>query len=162
MSAGRVELTVPVDVAAPAEAVWAAVTDWAGQGDWMLGTRVEVTGGDGRSVGSTLRAVTGVGPLGVPDTMEITEWTASAPGGPFRCVVRHTGAVVRGDGVFEVAGVGPDRSRFLWSELLELPLGALGRAGWPLVRPAFRAGVAYSLGRLARQCEAAYQQGRAH
>lgn len=145
----RVELTVPVDVNAPAEAVWRAVTDWPGQGEWMLGTRVEVTsGGDGRELGAALRAVTGIGRLGVVDTMDVVEWDP-----PRRCVVRHTGKVVRGDGVFEVLELGPERSRFLWTELLDLPLGALGRAGWPLVRPAFRAGVEASLRKMARQVE---------
>lgn len=148
---------MPVDVAAPAEVVWQVITDWEGQGDWMLGTRVAVTSaGDGRRLGATMRAVTGVGPLRVVDTMEVVEW---AP--PKRCVVRHTGRVVQGDGVFEVVELGPDRSRFLWSELLDLPLGALGRLGWPIVRPVFRAGVAHSLRRMARLCEAEHRaEGR--
>jgi hypothetical protein len=47
----------------------------------------------------------------------------------------------------------------VWSELLELPLGRLGRLGWSVLEPVFRAGVAFSLRRLARQCEHAY--GRA-
>jgi hypothetical protein len=38
---------------------------------------------------------------------------------------------------------------FVWSEELELPLGALGRLGWPLVRPLFLAGVRRSLDRFA-------------
>ena len=37
----------------------------------------------------------------------------------------------------------------MWSEQLDLPLGALGRLGWPLVRPAFVAGVRMSLKRFA-------------
>jgi hypothetical protein len=74
-----------------------------------------------------------------------------------RCVVRHTGRVVRGEGVFEVVELGPARTRFLWSELLDLPLGALGRAGWPIVRPVFRAGVRQSLRRMARLCEKEYR-----
>jgi len=154
----RVELTVPVDVNAPVEAVWRTITDWPGQGDWMLGTRVQVVGeGDGRELGAELRAVTGIGPLGVVDTMEIVEWDP-----PKRCVVRHTGAVVQGDGVFEVVELGPERARFLWSELLDLPLGPLGRAGWPLVRPVFRAGVAASLRKMAGQCEQEYRRERGH
>lgn len=156
----RRELTVPVDVAVPTEVLWAAVTDWERQGDWMLGTRVEVTNGDGRSVGSTMRAVTGLGPLAVVDLMEITELTESPPTGVWRCTVAHTGRVVRGEGVFEVVALGPQRSRFLWTELLDLPLGALGRAGWPLARPAMRAGVALSLQRLARLTEATYRARR--
>lgn len=149
----RVELTVPVDVDAPAEAVWQTVTDWPGQGEWMLGTRVEVAGGgEGRHLGAALRAVTGVGPFGITDTMDIVEWEP-----PVRCVVRHTGRVVRGDGVFEVVPLGPDRARFLWTERLDLPLGAVGRLGWPLVVPVFRAGVLASLHRMARRCEAQHR-----
>jgi uncharacterized protein YndB with AHSA1/START domain len=153
MSSQRVELTVPVDVNAPAEAVWRTVTDWAGQGEWMLGTRVSVTSeGDGRRLGATLSAFSGVGPLGFTDTMEIVEW---AP--PRRCTVRHTGKVVKGDGVFEVVELGPERARFLWTELLDLPLGPLGRLGWPVVRPAFRAGVEQSLRKMAQVCEREYR-----
>ena len=128
----RAELTVPVDVNAPAEAVWHTVTDWPGQGEWMLGTRVEVDGpGDGRHLGARLRAFTGVGPLGFTDTMEIVAWEP-----PRRCVVRHTGKVVRGDGVFEV-----------------VPLGAVGALGFRVVKPVFRLGIAHSLRAMARRCE---------
>lgn len=158
----RVELTVPVDVNVPAPVLWDVVTDWEGQSEWMLGTRVEVTGGDGRSVGTELRATTGVGPLGVADSMRITEWAEPAPGetGLRRVVVVHTGAVVRGEGVFAVEDLGPRRSRFLWTELLELPLGVLGRLGWPLVRPSFRAGVALSLRSMAERTEDRWRAGR--
>ena len=156
----RVELTIPVDVEAPAEAVWRTVTDWEGQGEWMLGTRVDVmSAGDGRELGARLRAVTGAGPVAFADTMEIVEWTVPEEGGPRRCVVRHTGKVVRGDGVFEVVELAPARARFVWSELLDLPLGSIGRLGWVVVRPAFRAGVAHSLRRMARLCEARYRAG---
>lgn len=149
----RVELTVPIDVNAPAERVWQMITDWPGQSDWMLGTRIEVTGGDdARRLGGTFRAFTGIGPLGAWDPMEIVEWDP-----PKRCVVRHLGNVVQGDGVFEVVDLGPERSRFLWTELLDLPLGALGRFGWPIARPVFRAGVEYSLRKMAQQCEAEYR-----
>lgn len=154
MSGSRVELTVPVDVNAPAEAVWRTVTDWPGQGDWMMGTRIEVTsGGDGRYLGATFRAFTGVGPLGAWDPMEVIVWEP-----PRRCVVRHLGRVVQGDGVFEVVELGPERARFRWTERLDLPLGALGRAGWPLARPAMRAGVEYSLRRMAQQCEREFRR----
>ena len=158
MSSQRVELTVPMDVNAPAEAVWHAVTDWVGQSEWMLGTRVSVTSpGDGRELGATLSAFSGVGPVGFTDTMEIVEWTVSEGAGPKRCTVRHTGKVVKGDGVFEVVELGPERTRFLWTELLDLPLGPLGRLGWPIIRPAFRFGVERSLRKMARLCEAEFR-----
>jgi hypothetical protein len=116
----------------------------------MLATRVEVVGeGDGRHRGARMAAVTGFGPLALTDPMQIVEWDP-----PRRCVVRHLGAVIRGDGVFEVVELGPARARLAWSELLELPLGVLGRVGWPLVRPLLRRGVRHSLGRFAALCAA--------
>jgi hypothetical protein len=138
-----------VVVAAPVQDVFAAFTQWREQGRWMLGTRVEVRTGDGRSVGSELAAWTGSGPAGFWDTMVITRWEE-----PYRVDVVHTGRVVRGTGTMEVVALPGDRSRFVWSEDLDLPLGAVGRLGWPVVRPAFLLGVRRSLvafGRLVEQ-----------
>lgn len=141
-------LVLTVDVEAPVDRTWAGAVDWAGQGQWMLGTRVRPTRQDGRGVGGRIEAFTGVGPLGFVDPMEITLWEP-----PHRCHVVHTGRVVRGTGAFEVEARG-SRSRFVWREDLELPLGVLGRLGWPLVRPLFSYGVRLSLKRFARWVEA--------
>lgn len=143
------ELVLRVDVAAPAGTTWAAMTDWARQREWMLGTSVRVTSGDGAGVGSELAAFTGVGPLGFTDTMRIVRWEP-----PSRCEVLHTGAVVRGTGEFEVRAVTDRTSRFIWAEQLDLPLGAVGRAVWPVLRPAFTWGVRRSLTKFARFAEA--------
>jgi hypothetical protein len=142
-------LELTVDVAAPVARTWAGAVDWAGQGDWMLGTRVRGTAQDGRGVGGGVEAFTGLGRLGFRDTMEITLWEP-----PYRCHVRHTGRVVRGTGAFEVRDRGAGRSTFVWREDLDLPLGALGRLGWPLLRPLFVAGLRVSLRRFARWVEA--------
>ena len=144
------ELTEQVDVDAPPEQVWAALVDWDRQGEWMLLTDVrsdDATGGQG--VGGRLAAVTGVKlpgcrRVGVLDTMLITAWDP-----PRRVDVRHTGRVVRGTGTFEVRPRGGGGSTFVWTEGLDLPLGVLGRAGWPLVRPVMAAGVRWSLRRFA-------------
>ena len=48
--------------------------------------------------------------------MIITEWDP-----PRRCVVRHTGRVVRGDGIFEVIPHG-ELTEFRWTELIDLPV----------------------------------------
>ena len=144
-----VTLALSVDVDAPVERTWEGATDWAGQGEWMLGTSVQ--GGTG--VGAEIEAFTGVAVgrlrLGFLDTMRITRWDP-----PLRCDVLHTGRVVRGTGTFAVEPREGGRSRFLWREDLELPLGVVGRLGWVLVRPLFRAGVQLSLRRFARWVEA--------
>ncbi|HMA46775.1 MAG TPA: SRPBCC family protein [Frankiaceae bacterium] len=138
------ELVLTVDVDAPPATVFAAATDWAGQGEWMLGTRVRPTHRGGVGVGGRVTAFTGAGRLGFLDPMEITVWEP-----PRRCLVRHLGGVVRGAGAFEVEELPDGRSRFVWSEWLELPLGVLGQLGWLLVRPAAVAGVRRSLRRFA-------------
>ncbi|MGH3856316.1 MAG: SRPBCC family protein [Pseudonocardiaceae bacterium] len=142
-------LTMRVDVDAPPETVFAAATDWERQGEWMLGTIVRIRRGDGRSVGSELAALTGLGGIGVTDCMRITVWDA-----PARCEMRHLGRVVRGTGIFAVVPRGRDAATFEWTEELELPLGALGRAGWPLIRPLFGWGLRFSLDRFADFCRA--------
>ena len=106
-------LTMRVDVDAAPETVFAAATDWERQGEWMLGTTVRACRGDGRSVGSTLEAVTGIRGIGVTDRMEITVWDA-----PARCEMRHLGRVVRGIGIFAVQPRGRDAATFEWTEQL--------------------------------------------
>ena len=135
-------------VSAEPERVWQAAMDWSRQQDWMWRTRVR--GGTG--VGAKVVARTGIGPVGFVDTMVVTEWDP-----PSRCVVRHTGKVVRGLGIFEVARRG-ELSEFRWTEQLELPLssaGALGRwlvlpLGRAIVVPLARRGLDASLRRFAR------------
>jgi uncharacterized protein YndB with AHSA1/START domain len=148
------ELVETVEVAAPAEQVFAALVDWDRQGEWMLLTDVRAEDGDGQvpgaqGVGGRIAARTGVRlpggrRVGVLDPMLVTRWEA-----PRRVDVRHLGRVVRGTGTFEVRPRGESASTFVWTESLDLPLGRLGALGWPLVRPAMVAGVRYSLKRFA-------------
>lgn len=136
-------LELSVEVPAPPAAVWAAAVDWDRQHEWVLGTRVRAVAEGGRGAGARIEAFTGIGRLGFLDPMTITRWDP-----PRRCDVLHTGRVVRGTGTFAVA---PSRagSRFTWREDVEVPLGALGRIGWLLVRPLVAAGVRRSLRRFA-------------
>jgi hypothetical protein len=134
------EVTSRVLVAAEPERLWQAAMDWARQGDWMLATRVR----GGQGVGARVVAHTGVGPVGFTDTMVITQWYP-----PHRCVVRHTGRVVRGTGVFEVAWRGAD-SEFAWTERLRVPWPASGRLGQWLIAPPARWLMDISLRRFTR------------
>ena len=146
---GRVAVDVTVD--APVDRVFEAFSQWSEQGRWLTGTRVEVRVGDGASVGSELAAWTGAGPAGFWDTMVITRWEP-----PYRVDVVHTGRVLRGTAVVEVLALPGGRSRVTWTETLELPLGRLGRLGWPLARPGFVLGLRRSLEAFARLVERGY------
>ncbi len=138
------ELVVTQPVAADQQTTWDALTDWDVHHRWMLFTRAE----GGHAEGESLAAFTGVGKVGFTDTMRITVWEP-----PDRAVVRHTGTVVRGSGAFEVEAVAPGRSRVVWSEWIDLPLGVVGRLGWPVVRLPLRFFVQLSLRRFARYVE---------
>jgi hypothetical protein len=136
-------------IAAPPQIVWDAVTDWDAQSQWVLATTVVSGRGDGHGVGGQLEAITGFGRFGVRDPMTVTEWDP-----PWRCVVEHRGDVVRGQGIIEVVALPASRSRLVWIEDLALPLGVVGRLGWPLARPMTMWGFRRSLRRFAGLVEA--------
>jgi carbon monoxide dehydrogenase subunit G len=115
----NLEVSARIRVGAAPERVWQVAMDWSRQGEWIPATQVH--GGTG--VGAQVVARTAVGPVGFTDTMIITEWDP-----PRRCVVRHTGRVVRGDGIFEVIPHG-ELTEFRWTELVELPLPAALQRG---------------------------------
>ncbi|SDK92934.1 Polyketide cyclase / dehydrase and lipid transport [Lentzea albidocapillata subsp. violacea] len=127
------ELELTVQVAAPPDTIFRAMTDWERQSEWVFGTRVSVVEGDGRSVGSEIDAVT----FGVSDRMRITRWDP-----PHAVEVVHLGRVVRGTAVFAVRG-----SRFVWTERLDVPFF------YPLVKPLFVLMLRRSLQRFARFAE---------
>jgi uncharacterized protein YndB with AHSA1/START domain len=129
------EVTARVRTTAPAATVWAAMTDWSRQHEWMVGTRVYVVGGDGRSVGSRLLGFTGIFDVGFADLLEITEWEP-----PRRCRVRHSGKLLRGWAEFAVEPAGSG-SVIRWTERLRPPLA--------LVSPLLLVGMRASLRRLA-------------
>ena len=81
------DVTAQVRVPADAERVWRAATDWSRQREWIRATRVH----GGQGVGAAVTGRTGLGPVGFTDTMVITEWDP-----PRRCVVEHTGRLIRG------------------------------------------------------------------
>lgn len=103
-------LRVAVDIDAPVAAVWAYVADIPSHVEWMH---------DARSITftseTTFDCLTIVGPFRMVDRMEIVEWVEGSAIG-----IRHMG-LVRGTGRFTLTPLGPGRTRFEWSEELELP-----------------------------------------
>jgi hypothetical protein len=135
----RIAADVTVD--AEAELVWRAAVDWPRQHEWIWGTRVN----GGHGTGAKVTGWTGIGPIGFTDPMVITEWDP-----PRRCVLRHTGRVVRGTGTFEVVSRGP-RSEFRWTEHVQLPVPpAVGALAGRVIVPIAAWGLRSSLHRFAR------------
>jgi carbon monoxide dehydrogenase subunit G len=135
-----------VAIAAPPAAVFEAVSDWEAQSEWVAFTTVTVEPG-GHRVGERLTAVTRLAGVGFADPMEVTRWEP-----PHRVDVRHLGRVVRGTGTLTVEPA-PGGAWFAWAEDLDLPLGAVGRLGFAVIRPAFTLMLRRSLRKLARQVE---------
>jgi hypothetical protein len=132
-----VYMATAVEVPAPPEQVFALITDWPRHHDWMFLTTARQVSRD------TIEAYTGVWPFGFLDTMTITHWEP-----PALLRVEHTGRVIRGRGAIRVRPCAGG-SRVIWAEELRPPFGPLGRALWPLLRPAGVAFARYSLRKLA-------------
>jgi hypothetical protein len=140
----RVAVHASADVAAPADRVWKMLVDWPRHSEWVPFTRVK----GGAAKGESIEAWTGVGPLGFLDTMEISEW---AP--PMRVSVRHTGRFPRGEARFDLLDLPGGRCRVTWWEVIDLPFGPVGRAGWVVVGPFLRLMLHTALWRLAKLFE---------
>ncbi len=145
MTGRRAAVYASVDVAAPVEVVFAAMVELASQDEWMLGTHLFPLDGDVKmpGVGSRMAALTGIGGLGVLDTMIVSVYEP-----PHRWEVQHTGGLIKGLGIFAVTSNGGG-STVTWGEELDLPLGAVGRIGFAAMKPLVRWGLTHSLRRLA-------------
>ncbi|MEY3696669.1 MAG: hypothetical protein RJA41_319 [Actinomycetota bacterium] len=138
-----------VDINATTEQVFEYLTDWPKQSEWVLGTHVEIrTPGLAKEVGGKIAAFTGIGPIGFWDYMTIIKWEYAKA-----VDVVHTGRVVKGTGSMRVEKLSENKSRFYWSEDLEIPLGPIGLLGFRILKPLFLKGVHSSLKKFGRILE---------
>ncbi|MEU7618091.1 SRPBCC family protein [Micromonospora rifamycinica] len=144
---GAGEFTATVIVDAPAERVFAALTDWEGQSDWIPLTRVRVVEGDGGE-GSVIEAVTALGPAVLRDEMRVVRVDA-----PYEVGVVHFGKLLRGPGVLRCTPLADDRTQVVWHEWFHLPGGSAGKVAWPLLWPGSKASLTLALKRFARLVE---------
>lgn len=142
----RFTVAAGVVVNADPQRVWDVAVDWPRQHEWIWATRVD----GGHGPGAHVTGVTGIGPVRFTDTMIITEWDP-----PRRCVVEHTGRVVRGSGVLEVIPREAGDTEFRWVEHLVIPLSPpTGRLVSAVIGQAARLGLGWSLRKFARLLEA--------
>lgn len=139
-----VELTLSVEVNASQKEVFDKVVDWESQGEWMLGTKVKATKNNGQGLGGEIVAWTGFWKIGFNDPMVITQWVE-----PKIVDVTHLGKIVKGTGSMIVERIDENKSRFIWSESINLPLGLFGKLGWIFIKPFFASGIKYSLNKFA-------------
>ena len=138
MTANSIAITIIIK--APIQKVWDSLAQWEKQGDWMLQTKVWVTSPITEGVGTEITAFTGVGKLGILDTMSVTSWQP-----PHTCDVVHTGKIIKGTGRFHLRELDATTTAFDWSEEVIAP-----RAIFLLIWPALFSGVRISLARFSR------------
>lgn len=140
--------TTCVVAAAPATAVWDAVTDWPAHSRHVaLTTVTRSTPFDGTpGVGDRFVGRTGIGRLAVDDPMEVVEWSPPTGDLPGRCAIAKLGGVLIGRARIEVTPLSPSTSRVCWEEVVEIPPIRLTRLASPLVS----AGGALVFGRVLR------------
>lgn len=125
---------------APARTVWDELVDWEAHAAWIPMTKMDVAPGDPTAVGATFTATTGIGPLAMPDRMEVVrcDWDNSTSSGD--CEVTKLGPVLTGTAGFTVS---PDGTGAVldWVEDVQVPytpqflapvVARMGAAGFKL------------------------------
>jgi len=145
---GAGEVTATVIVRASADQVFAAFTAWERQGEWIPFTQVRLVEGDGGE-GSTIEAVTAVGPAILRDVMQVVRLDP-----PYEVRVVHTGRILRGPGVMRATPMDGGRTQVVWHEWFQLPAGVVGRIAWPVLWPGSKFSLTQALRKFARLVEA--------
>ncbi|WP_436793187.1 SRPBCC family protein [Actinospongicola halichondriae] len=118
----RIRVSTVID-ATPRE-VWESIEDVASHTEWMAdAVAIRFLTDRTEGVGTTFECDTKVGPLGLTDVMEITEWKPRKAMG-----VRHVG-MVTGEGVFTLKRARRGRTKFEWSERIVFPWWMGGPVG---------------------------------
>ncbi|GAA3297199.1 MULTISPECIES: SRPBCC family protein [Dactylosporangium] len=138
--------TTSVEVNAPAEQVWAALTDWRNHARWAPLTTVRLTTDRMDGLGAGFVARSGIGPLGFDDPMTVVRWEP-----PHRCDVDKHGRVIRGKAWFEVVALSGERCRVDWSEDVTVVPHRLDRLTGGLVALVGKAGFGQALRKMARE-----------
>ena len=147
VAAATCEVTAVCVVAAEAGRVFDAFVAWERQGDWIPFTTVRVATGDGGE-GSTIRAVTTVGPAELVDVMRVEKLDR-----PYEIRVRHTGKILKGPGVMRCTPMDGGRTQVVWHEWFQLPRGVTGKLLWPMLWPTSKVSLTQALKRFAKMVE---------
>ena len=139
------EIEVPTD----RQATWDILVDLQLQPEWMKDAlSIEKLTDGPVGVGTIMRVPTQILFLRTTDHMEVTEFEPLQ-----KWSVKHVG-LVTGEGTFTLHDrAGTPGTVVHWDERLSAPLGALGRLGMTLFRPALRHQFHSDLVRFKKLCE---------
>jgi uncharacterized protein YndB with AHSA1/START domain len=128
MTSIRVEETI----AAPVDAVWAAIEDLSSHVRWMEdAVAIRFVSETRAGMGVTFDCDTKIGPFRLTDRMVVTEWDP-----PHALGIRHAG-VVTGTGRFVLTPAAGGTS-FAWAETLTFPTWVGGNIGGAAAAPMLR------------------------
>ncbi len=123
-------ISLSIDIGAPAETVWAHVSDLASHTEWMQdATAIRFVSPATTGAGVVMDCDTRIGPFRLTDRLVVTEWDEGRA-----IAIRHEGAVT-GTGRFVLEDGGDGRTRFTWTEVLTFPWWLAGAAGAATARP---------------------------
>ena len=140
----KVDISLDIEINASQKEVFDSFVNWETQGEWMFGTKVYRTKNNGEGIGGEIVAWTGFWKIGFNDPMVITKWEA-----PRIVDMKHLGKVVKGTGSMIAEKISDNRTKFIWSETIELPFSIFGRIGWFFIKPFFVIAIKHSLKKFA-------------
>ncbi len=112
----QVRFSVRQDLPFPAGQVFGALVDWPGHAEWVPLTRVEILEGDG-DVGTRFVATTGIGPLALPDRMQVTAMDPAA----MTVTVVKIGPILTGEVYLKVTALTDGSCVVDWIEDIRVP-----------------------------------------
>jgi len=141
------------EIAAPADAVWALVTDWRAHGRWVPLTTVVVREGDG-GLGTVFVGRSGVGRAAFDDVMEVVRWEPPTTTRAGTAGIAHRGRVVIGTAEVQVVPLPGSRCRVRWTEDIGFFSRRLSRPLLPALVLGGRLSFGHVLAQVAREAEA--------
>ena len=138
-------IEVSVQVPAPIEGVWDALSRIETHTEWMTDAiAIEFLTEQRRGVGTRIRVPTRIGPLTTVDHMTFTAWEP-----PNRMAIAHEGKFT-GIGEFTLVAVN-DATEITWREEVRFPTAFGGRLGERIAAPILRRVWRANLKRFARR-----------
>jgi carbon monoxide dehydrogenase subunit G len=126
-------IEVSIDIDAGPESIWSDIASIESHVEWMAdAVRIDFTTGQRGGTGTEAVVATRIGPFRTADRMRFTTWDP-----PHRMGVEHEG-LFTGAGEFTLEAIGPNRTRFTWTEDIRFPWYLGGPIGAFLARPILR------------------------